>query len=92
MDGNKMVKSAPRIADIYVGNLDVNVTVEAIVDYVQNDIGVSIEKCEVLKSKNPNNSSFKLSLTLDNRNKLLDPEAWPEGIICRKFYSSRNSK
>ena len=92
MDGNRMVKSAPRIADIYVGNLDVNVTVEAIVDYVKSDIGVSVEKCEALNSKNPNNSSFKLSLTLENRKKLLDPEAWPEGIICRKFYSSRSSK
>ena len=92
MDENKMVKSAARMADLYVGNLDVNVTVEAIVDYVKNDIGVAIEKCETLKSRNPNYSSFKLSLTLDNRNKLLVPEAWPEGIICRKFYSSRNSK
>ena len=92
MNGNKVIKSAPKLVDIYVGNVDNDVTVEAMIDYVKQDIGISIEKCESLKSRNPNNKSFKLSLSVNERSKLLAPEVWPEGIICRKFYSPRTSQ
>ena len=62
------------------------------VDYVKNDIGITFEKCETLKSRNPNNKSFKLSLAINDRNKLLAPEVWPEGIVCMKFYNPRISQ
>ena len=92
MSANRNNKSAPKLVYIYVGNVDNDVTVEAMIDYVKQDIGISIEKCESLKSRNPNNKSFKLSLSVNERSKLLAPEVWPEGIICRKFYSPRTSQ
>ena len=85
------IKSAPKIVDIYVGNIDVDVTVEAITEYVKSEIGVQLEKGEALLSRNPNYKSFKLSCNITDRSKLLSPEVWPEGIICRKYYNPRNN-
>ena len=36
-----------------------------------------------------NYKSFKVTLLISDREKLLNPEIWPEGIICRKFYRPR---
>ena len=50
---------------------------------------IVVNKCETLVSRNENSKSFKVTLNLVDRQKLLSPDVWPEGIICRKFYSSR---
>ena len=94
VDMNQFIKSAPKIVDIYVGNVDYHVTVEALSEYVKSDIGIQTEKCEALQSRNPNYKSFKLSINISDRVKVLNPEVWPEGIICRKYYNPRiiNSK
>ena len=69
-----IIKSATKIVDIYVGNLDSDVTTEAINDYVKSDIGIKIEKCEALQSRNPHYRSFKFSINIDDRSKLLSPD------------------
>ena len=38
------MKSAPKIVDIYVGNLDSDVTFDAITDYIKREIDIQIEK------------------------------------------------
>ena len=91
LNKSHVVKSAVKIVDVYVGNLDPDVTVEALNDYIKSDIGVKIEKCETLQSRNPHYRSFKLSININDRGKLLSSEVWPEGIICRKYYSARNN-
>lgn len=90
LNKSHVIRSAMKIVDIYVGNLDSDVTIEAFNNYVENDIGIRIEKCEALQSRNQHYRSFKLSINIDDRGKLLTSEAWPEGIICRKYYSARN--
>ena len=94
-DGNKTIKSAPRIADLYLGNCDLEVTPEDIRDYIASEMNIDIDKCEVLPNKNPKCKSFKISLNMNDRSKLLSSEAWPENIYCRKFYNAsghRNDK
>ena len=53
-------------------------------------MNIVVQKCQLLASKNENSKSFKVTLKLNDRQKLLSSEVWPEGIICRKFYSPRN--
>ena len=85
------IKSAIRKADVYLGNCDLSVTPESIKEYIFKEINVTIDKCELLSSRNPNCRSFKISLNLKDRVKLLSAEVWPEDIVCRKFYSVRKS-
>ena len=55
-----------------------------------NETGIKVQKCEPLNSKSTLSRSFKLSLHVNDRYKLLSPDVWPEDIICRKFYSPRH--
>ena len=81
--------------DVFLGNLDLGVTPEALLDYISDELNVNVMKCELLVSKyieNPSSKSFKVTLNISDRDKLLSPEAWPEDVICRKFYSARNAR
>ena len=90
MEGSRgIVKGASRSADIYLGNCDLDVTEDAISQYINEEINVKVIKCELLSSKNVNCKSFKITMNVNEREKLLLPEVWPEGIVCRKFYSAR---
>ena len=83
-------KSARKVADLYIGNCDTEVTCEIISKYILDEMGIKIENCIALESKSSSSSSFKITLNLDDRLKLLSPDSWPEGIICRRFYSPRS--
>ena len=90
-DSGNSFKSAPRMADLYIGNCDLGVNSEDICDFIAKKMNIIIHKCEPLSSKNPNCGAFKISLKIDDRIKLLIPEVWPQNIFCRKFYSGRKS-
>ena len=78
------------MGDIYLGNLDLDVTEDEIINYIREETDISVNKCEHLVSKNPNCRAFKISVCIEKRPALLSPEIWPEGVICRKFYNPRN--
>ena len=46
-------------------------------------------KCEALVTRSAHSTSFKVTLNASDRIKLLSPDVWPEGIVCRKFYNPR---
>ena len=86
---NEKIKGAVKVADIYLGNCDLDVTHESISDYILKEMNIVVNKCEPLVSRNVNCKSFKVNIKLSDRQKLLAAEVLPEGIICRKFYSVR---
>ena len=87
--GNEAIKGAIRQADLYIGNCHNDVTPDSISKYIVDETNIRIVKCESLASRNESCRSFKVTLKISDRQRLLSPEVWPEGIICRKFYSKR---
>ena len=85
--GNIPLKSATRLGDLYLGNCDIEVTPESIIEYIHDITKVDIVKCDPLKSKNVHCKSFKLTMNMNDRSTLLNSDVWPEGILCRKFFS-----
>ena len=85
------LKSAVRRGDLYIGNCETSVTVQLLTAYIKDEIGVNIQVCEQLNSRTAYSNSFKVTLNMEDRLKLLSPEVWPEGIVCRKFFSSRKN-
>ena len=83
------IKSAVRSVDVYVGNCDLDVSEESLGNYIKNEIGVIVRKCSLLVSRNTNCNSFKVEMDINVREKVLSPDAWPEGIIIRKFYNPK---
>lgn len=88
--GDGIMRSAPKLVDIYVGNVNLGVTEEIVAKYIKDETNVIIEKCTALNTRNPNYSSFKISVGLKDRETLLSSDVWPEGVICRKFRSPRS--
>ena len=82
-DGYQLVKRKRRPANI-VGSKRTKTN-----ETIRGAVRVVVSKCESLVTRNENSKSFKVSLNVSDRQKLLSPEVWPEGIICRKFYSGR---
>ena len=83
------IKSANRQLDLYVGNFDSSIACETISEYVSVNNDIKVFDCIELTS-NKYFKSFKLSVGSNDRDKLLVSNLWPEGIICRKFYSKIN--
>ena len=55
-------------------------------------MGIKVQKCEALETRSTVSKSFKVSLNINDRQKLLNPDIWPENIICRKFYNPRQNR
>ena len=84
------IKGAKRVADLYIGNCDLDVSVDSLISHISKETGIRVHKCEPIKSKSHVSKSFKISLNMNDRQKLLNPDIWPEDIVCRKFYNPRH--
>lgn len=65
------------------------VSEESLSEYILNEMHIKVDECEVLSSRHNRSKSFKVTLNLKDRDKLLCPDVWPEDIICRKFFNPR---
>ena len=82
------LKSADKSYDLFVGNCNLVITTDVLSEYIKAELNVSLINCEELKASRFT-KSFKITVTECDRNTLLTPDSWPEGIKCRKFYSPR---
>lgn len=87
--GNKSInsskfKSAERNLDVFLGNCSINTSCDNIKEHINDEIGINAI-CTELNS-NSTSKSFKVTVLASYRDKLLNAELWPTGIICRKFY------
>lgn len=88
----KSIKSAARYYDLYIGNCDPSLTCDELKRYIFDETSISVISVEELNTSIPFSKSFKISATFDERDKLLTPDVWPVGIICRKFFKPLNRK
>ena len=84
-----LLKSAEKTVDMYIGRCDVSMTTDDVMNYINNELDVKGLSCINLQSRNPFSKSFKLTVRLNDRDTLLTDDSWPEGVICRKYYSKR---
>ena len=85
-------RGAKRSADLFVGNCELSVTEDRLTMYMKDELGVDIDKCELLPTRSENSRAFKVTLNLNDRLKLLNPELWPEDVVCRKFFNPRKPR
>lgn len=84
-------KCAKKYVDLYIGQCDLHVTCSDIKIYINEELNIDDFKIIELNCRNPENKSFKISVTFEDRIKLLSGDSWPEGIICRKFFNNNNN-
>ena len=69
--------------DIYVGNL-VGVSETQLLDYLKSQ-SIEVKKCHLLSSKVRGTCSARLRVSIEHKEKALDPDCWPEHIGVRSW-------
>ena len=86
---NGALRGAKRTVDLYIGRCDDGVNEDDMKDYIKNELNIESLKCEKLSTRIPLSTAFKVTVKLEDRPHLLKGDSWPEGIICRRFYSPK---
>ena len=84
------LRSSGRNMDLFIGRCELNTTIEDIKSHCRDSCNVNVIECIDLQSKSQYFKSFKINVSLSDRNRLLAPELWPEGIIVKKFFRRRS--
>ena len=82
------LRAAPRILDVFLGGCGLDTTPEIIMDYCKK-YDIELTKCESVASKSEHHKCFKVSVSAENRDALLDGEFWPVGTFVGKFYKRK---
>ena len=84
------LQTAPRILDVFLCGCGLNTTETNIMEYCKK-YDVPPIKCDSLESKSDHHKCYKISVSAEYRDKLLDAEFWPRGIFVGKFYKPKLS-
>ena len=82
-------KSSTRYVDLYVGHCALDTTPEMISDYLASELSITAKKCTEIPTKVPYSMAFKITVNIADRDKLFNPESWPENVVCHKYFSPR---
>ena len=77
-----------RVFDLFVGGCNVDTCTEDIKDYCKN-LEVNLKKVEILETKSDWYRAFKISMLQSDREKLMMPDSWPQGVFVRKYFKAR---
>jgi hypothetical protein len=81
------LKAAPRKFEVYIGGLHLATTAAEISNYIKNDLKINVIDCKDLNSTSAYFKSFKVTINYINKDTVLNPENWYQGIIVNKFFS-----
>ena len=81
------MKSSPKHYDLYVGRCNSKITTDIVNEYLRDELQINTYACEEVQCKIPDCKSFKISVSVEDRETLLNPNTWPVGIVCRKYYN-----
>lgn len=82
-----LLKGAIRLIDVFIGRVDNDVTCEDLTEYIKDVFKVQITAVMNLNIKTDEHKAFKVTVKLAERNKLFNPELWPENIVVDKFFN-----
>jgi len=92
-NGNGALKAATqnmRQLDIFIGGCSLESSIDDIKNHCSNK-GIVVRNICDLETRALWYKAFKLTVNADDREKLLVPEAWPEGVFVRKFFNARGT-
>ena len=79
-------KGAKKHLDLFLGNVDIDSDCDMIRNYINSEFKVNVIDCSEIKVTKYS-KSFKISVLAVERDMLLNPDFWPTGVTCRKFFN-----
>ena len=87
---NRFKGGPPPTRDYFIYRVVKPTTEEAIKDFLQ-DNEITCDKVKMVSNPEAKYCSFKISVCVNEVDKLLTPDIWPEGVRVRKFFNNANS-
>ena len=84
-------RGADLTTNLYVGNVDVSVSLEEVKAGIEAQ-GVGVVELEEIKRKHNRFKSFRLCMRKAERHKITEPEFWPEGVVVRNFFWGKDAR
>lgn len=81
------VKSINRTVDVFVGRVDKNVTSEDLSAYIVDNFEINIINICKLDTITQDYNCYKVTVSINDREKMFNADQWPEGIIIKKFFN-----
>ena len=89
-DAPSTMRAVRKTADVFLGRVDKAVEADNIKDYIKDNFKVTVQSIETVEIQSKMFNAFKVSVFLEDRDKLFNAELWPEGMIVNKFYKRRS--
>ena len=87
--GESGLKGVSESFDIYIGRCSPHTSVDNINNFVNDVLKVPTIGCVSISGNESKVKAFKLTVSAEDREKLLDASIWPENIRVRKYFYSR---
>ena len=85
----KLISARPgRYVSLFISRLSPDDEVEDVQTYIKDEFGIDL-KCEKLKTKFNDYSSFKAEGFCENLNVFYDADRWPENVLVRRYFTKR---
>ena len=82
------ISGGDRICEIFVGGCKSDSSPDGLEEYCSQN-GITVKKCEPLNQTSEWVRSFKVSIAVTDREKLLNADFWPCGVFVRQFFRAR---
>ena len=89
-DAPSTMRAVRRTADVFLGRVDKEVTVDNIKEYIKDTFDVMVRSIESVEIQSKQFNAFKITVLTEERETLFNAALWPEGMIVNKFYKRRN--
>ena len=89
-EGLLSFRGADLTINFYVGNADVNTSVDVMKTGIESQ-GVAVVGLEEIQRRHNRFKSFKLCIKKKDVETIKDPNFWPEGVAVRRFFQKTNS-
>ena len=83
-------KGVKRTVDVFLGRVVKTAAIEDISNYIEETFNVTPISLEPIKIGSKVFNAFKLTVLLDQRDKLFNADMWPEDVVVKKYYSRRS--
>ena len=85
-------KSAVKYVDLYLGRCENTCNPDTITNYLTSELKITPVECVQIETKIRFSTAFKITVDVKDKDTLFEPSSWPDGVVCRKFYSNRTNK
>ena len=87
-DGNIKLKKAVNTKDVYIRDIDPDITDADIVEYMKSNASQPRFVRQILGKRDGQKKSFKITVIESDFEKVMNADFWPKDIECREWYTA----